>query len=127
MPKKKASKAKSASKEKKKAPARPTRCGPDFRWQPMSPLITATVQNDTDRVARLLNRGADPNTALHRAIGRGKFTVASLLLDAGATVHTDIQPGDYYVPPLELPKPQKSASKSAKGKKGKGKGKKKKK
>ncbi|EGD83354.1 hypothetical protein PTSG_03962 [Salpingoeca rosetta] len=114
-----------SAKEKKDAkPSRPTRCGPDFEWQAQPKLVTAAEKNDLDRVERLLVRGEDPNEALHFAIGRGRLQVAEMLLKAGASVHTEIKDGDYWLPPPAPPKEEKSKS-SKKGKKGK-KGKKKK-
>eukprot|EP00055_Hartaetosiga_balthica_P005836 m.17713 g.17713 ORF g.17713 m.17713 type:complete len:127 (-) comp4824_c0_seq1:326-706(-) len=123
-PKKKKAATKSASGDKKKA--RPTRCGPEFQWEPITPLVDAINKNNIEQVERLLLRGADPNEGLHHAIGRGKVQVAELLLRAGANVHTSIQPSDYYVPPLEDPSTKKAASgDKKKAKKGKGKKKKK--
>ena len=126
--KKKAAKENKPDKDKK--PSRPTRCGPDFKWSTKTKLVDATLNNDVYRVKRLLVRGAEPNEALHRAIGRGKLGVVDQLLAAGADVHTEILPGDYYTPPIEMPEAAagEKGEGGGKGKKGGGKkGKKKKK
>ena len=101
MPKKKAASKK--KEEKSVKPARPTRCPPDFEWQPRPRLVEATDRNDVDRVKRLLHRGEDPTTALHHAIGRGKLSVAIALLEAGADPQAEAQPGDYWDPPPPPP------------------------
>jgi len=88
MPKKKSTgKTKPAAKDdKKKGPTKPTRCPPDFKWAAQPQLVEAAVSNDLYRVKRLLSRGADPNEALHRAIGRGKLGIVDQLLAAGKLV-----------------------------------------
>lgn len=107
-----------AKPSKDKKPSRPTRCPPGFEWSSRSPLIEATDMNDVYSVKRLLSRGADPNEALHHAIGRGKFEITQILLEAGANVHTDVGQGDYWVPPPAPPKTDETKKKkSAKGKK----------
>lgn len=98
MPAKKAKPA-SAKDKKDKKPSRPTRCGPDFEWKAQPKLVVAAEKNDIDRVERLLVRGEDPNEALHYAVGRGRLHVTEMLLKAGASLHTDIKDGDYWVSP----------------------------
>eukprot|EP01147_Barroeca_monosierra_P011332 gene11332-3366_t len=93
------SKAPSSAKEKEKKASRPTRCGPGFEWKPQPKLVDAAEKNDVDRLQRLLVRGEDPNEALHFAIGRGRLSAVNLLLQAGASVHTEIKDDDYWVPP----------------------------
>jgi len=119
MPPKRSAKAKSASGSKKEqAPPRVTRCPPDFQWQARPPLVEATDKNDLDRVKRLLNKGEDPNVAIHHAIGRGKLLIAQALLEAGADLSSPVHSGDYWVPPPPAPpKPEKKAKKAKSKKK----------
>eukprot|EP00050_Salpingoeca_kvevrii_P011636 m.16912 g.16912 ORF g.16912 m.16912 type:complete len:120 (+) comp3549_c0_seq1:104-463(+) len=117
MPPKQAKAAKPKA-EEKKGPPRPTRCGPDFKWQERSKLIEAIDQNDVEKCRRLIAKGEDVDDALHHAIGRGKLQIVNLFLEAGANVHAEVKEGDYYVPPPPPPPAEKkSAKKSSKKKK----------
>ena len=104
MAKKKSKKGAKATKKggkdgKDKKPSRPTRCGPDFHWQDRPRIVEAAAVDDARKVRKLLVKGADPNEALHFAVGRGKLSVVKALIEGGADLHTEIKEGDYWVPP----------------------------
>merc|ERR1719272_924326 len=111
-------------KDKPKKKKGPTRCGPDFKWEPKSLLIEAAMANDVIRCKKLIARGENVEEALHYAVGRGRVEVVSLFIEAGADLHTAVKDGDYYLPPPPEPGTEK---KGKKGKGGKKSGKKKKK
>ena len=91
MPKKSAAGKKTAAgkdDKKKKAPSRPTRCGPDFEWAARPRLVEAAAAGDVDRCRKLLAAGDDPNTGARGphllAASRGGLLTQSATATAAA-------------------------------------------